>query len=474
MIKNKLKTDGGEVIVFLLTIVFIFTTIMFPIIDFAVIEGKAIRNSTYKEQALQIAEAGINYYQWHLAHFPGDYQDGTGASGPYIHDYLDYNTQTVIGKYSLEIVPPLTGSTIVKIISTGWTINNPGVKKTVTARYGIPSLAKYAILNNGPVWIYFSPQIFSGKVHSNNGIRFDVVGNAPITSAKVTYDCPNYSSTNWQKCPQKTMPGVWGTGNSSFWEMGVSATSFSSFTSNLADMKSLAENGGIYLPPSNAKGYSFVFNNDGTVSVYKVTSLRNNPGGYTYDVDMNYVSRNQKTDYNNRTLQYTVTIPSNGIIYAEDNVWIEGTVNGRVTVAAAQLPYNASTAPTIFIPNNIVYSAKDGSSVLGIIGQKDIIPTYYAPNNLEIDAAVISQNSSFQFYNYSGNVKNNLVIYGAIIEFGWWFDNFVWTQGTGPNPTVLSGYPNSTYNYDSNLLYGPPPSFPVSSSGYELISWSSN
>src|ERR1035437_6712259 len=125
MKKRYNKLNGGEVIVLLLTIVCVFSLVMFPIIDLAVVESKAIRNSTYREQALQIAEAGINYYQWHLAHFSNDYKDGTQTNGPYVHNYLDYNTETVIGQYSLEITPPLIGSTIVKITSTGWTTNNP-------------------------------------------------------------------------------------------------------------------------------------------------------------------------------------------------------------------------------------------------------------------------------------------------------------------------------------------------------------
>jgi len=41
-----------------------------------------------KLQAFAIAEAGIEYYRWHLAHAPADYQDGTGKAGPYIHNYL--------------------------------------------------------------------------------------------------------------------------------------------------------------------------------------------------------------------------------------------------------------------------------------------------------------------------------------------------------------------------------------------------
>jgi len=464
---KKNKEIRGDVLVLLLVVMSIFSVVMPPIISWAVNIDKLIKGTVAKEQALQIAEAGINYYQWHLAHYPNDYKDGTSENGPYVHNYLDTDTEDILGQYSLVITPPQNGSTIVTIASTGSTSSNPNLKKTITAKYGIQSLAKYSILNNGPIWIYFSPQVFSGQVHSNNGIRFDVIGNAPIFSAKSTYTCPS-----WQECPLQTEPGVWGSGNSSFWQFPVPAIDFSAFTSNLANMKSLAQDGGVYLPPSNTQGYSLVFNSDGSVSVYKVTSLLSHPTGWTYDPDMNWIAKNQFTDYDSRTLQYTVPIPANGTIYVEDNIWVEGTVKGRATVAAAQLPYNSATAPTIYIPNNIIYSAKDGSSVLGLIGQKDVIPTYYAPNNLEIDAAVISQNSSFQFFYYPGDIKNTINIYGAIIEFGWWFDNFVWTSGISTN--VLAGYANSNYNYDTNLLYGSPPNFPLSSFGYQLLSWTSN
>jgi len=466
MIKQTTE-QKGSLLLYLIIVTAVFTMVMFPVVSVFTGKIQLLRLSIEKEKAMQIADAGINYYQWHLAHFPNDYKDGTGASGPYVHDYVDFDTQKNVGKFSLTITPPLTGSTIVTIQSTGWTNENPNITRTITVKYGIQSLAKYSILNNGPVWIYYSPQIFSGQVHSNNGVRFDVIGNAPIFSAKSTYTCPS-----WQECPSETEPGVWGSGNPSFWQFPVPAVDFSAFTSNLASIKSLAQSGGIYLPPSNAQGYSLVFNNSGSVSVYKVTSLLSNPTGWTYDVDMNWVAKNQYTDYSERTFQYEVSVPSNGAIYIEDNIWVEGVVNGRVTVAAAQLPYNPATAPTIYIPHSIVYSAKDGTCVLGLIGQKDIIPTYHADSNLEVDAAVISQNSSFQFFDYPGNIKDSISIYGAIIEFGWWFDNFVWTSGINNN--VLAGYTNSYYNYDSNLLYGPPPSFPLSSSGYQLINWTSN
>jgi hypothetical protein len=191
--------------------------------------------------------------------------------------------------------------------------------------------------------------------------------------------------------------GVWGAASQAiknFWQFPVPVVDFSALTSNLATMKSSAQSAGIYLPPSNTNGYSIVFNSNGTVSVYKVTSLTSTPTGW----DVNGNAHNEDIDYNARSHQYTVAIPTNGIIYIEDNTWVEGTVNGRVMLAAAKLPYVANTAPSIYIPNNIIYQAKDGSSVLGLLSQKNVIVTYNAPTNLEVDAALVSQNGSAQFF----------------------------------------------------------------------------
>jgi hypothetical protein len=154
----------------------------------------------------------------------------------------------------------------------------------------------------------------------------------------------------------------------------------------------------------------------------------------------------------------------------EDKVWVEGTVKGRVMLAASLLPYNSATAPTIYIPNNITYQAKDGTNVLGLLSQKDIIVTYAAPSNLEIDAALIAQNGSAQIFYYSGStIKNTISVFGSTMTFGQW----TWTWVDGSN-NVVSGYTNTVSTYDSNLIYAAPPSFPLSSAGYQQINWSSN
>ncbi|PIR80468.1 hypothetical protein COU24_03885, partial [Candidatus Kuenenbacteria bacterium CG10_big_fil_rev_8_21_14_0_10_39_14] len=96
-------------------------------------------------KAIAIAEAGVNYYRWHLAHAPDDFQDGTGLPGPYVHNYHD-NLGNTIGKFSLAITPPSECSNTVIIESTGWLDKDPEVDRTVKVKYGRPSMAQFAFL----------------------------------------------------------------------------------------------------------------------------------------------------------------------------------------------------------------------------------------------------------------------------------------------------------------------------------------
>ena len=52
---------------------------------------------TNREQAFEVAEAGVDYYRWHLAHAPTDYYDGNASTtpGPYLHAFLDKDGNTI-------------------------------------------------------------------------------------------------------------------------------------------------------------------------------------------------------------------------------------------------------------------------------------------------------------------------------------------------------------------------------------------
>ena len=457
--------NRGSILIYTIVTIFIFSLVMLALVSYSTSQLRVTRGTVYKEQALQIAEAGVNYYQWHLAHFASDFWDGNASTtpGPYVHNYTDTDTGQVMGSYSLTITAPTVGSTVTTIKSTGWTNAYPNVTRTVTVRYGIPSLAQYAFLTNGDAWIGPDESI-NGQFFANGGIRFDGTGNAPIISAKSTYTCQSWSGS---PCPHNEN-GIWGSAPAStqaYWQFPQPNVDFLSITSDLSTMKSNAQSSGIYLAPSSAQGYSLVFKNDGTIDFYKVTSLKAAQNGQ----DVNGVWHNTSLDYNARTFLYNKAIPANGIIFIEDTTWVEGTVKGRAMVAAAKLPYSAATAPSIIISKSVVYAAKDGTNSLGLIGQQDVLISYASSDSLEIDAALIAQNGSAQHYYWSGDTKTLITIYGAVASFGTW--TWTWVSGGG---NCLSGYCNTSTTYDANLLFSPPPSFPLSASGYQQLSWSSN
>jgi hypothetical protein len=124
-----------------------------------------------------------------------------------------------------------------------------------------------------------------------------------------------------------------------------------------------------------------------------------------------------------------------------------------------------SVGKSIILNGNITYSAKDGTDVLGLIAEQNILIPKNSPTNLEVDAALLAQNGATKRYYYPGDTKNSLFIYGSIITNKTW--TWSWVSGGG---AVISGYENTNATYDTNLTYGPPPGFPVGSE-YNLLSW---
>lgn len=468
--QNKNISIQGSILVYTIVIIFIFSLVMLGLLGYATMQLRLTRSAIYSQQAFQIAEAGINYYEWRLAKFPADFWDGNSSTTPgsYVHKYIDKTNGQAIGQFTLDITPPPVGSTIATIVSTGFTYANPNEKRKITARYGISSLAQYAFLTNSTVWVG-SGETINGEMRANGGVRFDGSGNAPISSAKDSYTCP---AAYGSPCPA-VMPGIWGAASTStvnHWQFPVPNFDFNTITPNLTGLKATAQTdgGAAYLSPSNKQGYSFVFTANGKVDIYLVKKVLD-PPAQAWDVDGNAV--NTSADYDQRQMLYSqIAFPPSGVFYVEDNVWVEGVVNGRVMLVAAKLQYNAATAPKLFIANNLTYSSYNGGSILGLLGQKDIIVSYNAPSDLRLDAALIAQNGSVQAYQYQNNtnIKNTITVFGSIISYGQW----AWSYIVAGN--VVSGFRNASTTYDTNLLYYPPPSFPITSFGYQQLSWVSN
>lgn len=133
------------------------------LVNWAVVNLKVSKRAVFRERSLQIAEAGIDYYRWHLAHAPQDFKDGTNQPGPYVHNFYDKDG-VLVGTYTLTITAPPSGSTLVKVQSQGKVLDDTTIKRTILTQLAIPSLAKYAVVANDDMRFGEGTEVF-GPIH---------------------------------------------------------------------------------------------------------------------------------------------------------------------------------------------------------------------------------------------------------------------------------------------------------------------
>jgi len=431
-----------------------------------------------QSMAIKIAEAGVDYYRWHLAHNPTDFKDGTGQPGPYTHDYFDKDG-ALIGRFILDIVPPEPGSTVVTITSTGKISVNPDIEKIVRVKMGRSSFVKFAAVSNAD--IYFPPgtEVF-GPVHSNGGVHFDGIAHNVVTSARAVYNDPEHSGNDefgvhTHVAPTDPMPpsavpdrpDVFLAGR----EFPVPAVDFAGLTSDIATIKSQAQSGGKYFAPAGSQfdGYHIVLKTNDTFDLYKVKKLVDEPNGC-----VNVIGQQNWGTWSIEEEDFVQNypFPANGTIYVEDFLWIDGQIDGaRLSVAAGLLPENPSKLKDIIVNKDLLYTNYDGTDVIGLIAQGDFSVGWVSDNDLRIDAAVVAQNRRIgrnYFRPPDGNqnrcapyhVRDSITMYGIIASY----DEY------GMSYTDGSGYLQRNIIYDPNLLLSPPPNFPMASE-YHQISW---
>jgi hypothetical protein len=137
MLNKKIKNQGS-VLIFIIIIAAIGATVLLGLIVFVASQDRNSRTVSAQEQSFGVAEEGIYWYRWYLAHkIEGKTArevdefwttgDPIGVVEPYEVEVKD-PSGAPIGKYQLEITPPPTGSSIIIAKSTGWTYKYPKVK----------------------------------------------------------------------------------------------------------------------------------------------------------------------------------------------------------------------------------------------------------------------------------------------------------------------------------------------------------
>ncbi|MCX6763312.1 MAG: pilus assembly PilX N-terminal domain-containing protein [Candidatus Moranbacteria bacterium] len=494
------KNKKGSALAFALVIMTVVSIILVSILQFV---SSQIRRSSYeirKQQAFQIAEAGVNDYIWYItkkignttdANFIEDFWAGTG---PFTERPRGVGTSYVagfpandpVGEYSIEVTPPEPYTYSFMIKSTGRMNSDAGVKKTIQIKIKKEEWSKHvfavdAIFNVG------ATTVFTGKVHSNKGINFEGMATDEVSS---TVPCIN-SDTDYgvnhsgdpnppHPCPTEPPSNFFPSHPSAFHAGRYirSGIDFASMINNLETMKDKSSDGthGRYFPNYIGTGTT------ATVSGRKIilkgnsfdvctVSAVNSSGIITrYILD----TLSTSTSCSGPAYVKNYEIPQNGIIFVNGNVWIEGVLtNKKVTVVAADASVDAhgnsnlaltTGGKNVYLSKNITYTYSNGTEMLGIIGQYNVFVTDDSSNPLNVNAVLIAKNGRVGLFDHFDTTRTSLNITGSIISKEAPF--FYTTDGH----TWYGFHPTRNYNYDTNLANEAPPFFPTKT-GYIIDNW---
>lgn len=479
-----MKKNLREGSIMLLVIIFggIFFAMLTALSGFVIVGNRAQDIARARAEAFDIAEAGIEYYRWFLSHFPGDITNGTGQTGPYTVSYSDPEGDTV-GTYTLSIAGNSSCGAVqsIDVTSKGVPSSAPNVSSTLLARYAAPSVAAYSYIVGSSVWAG-ADRVISGPYHSNGGVRMDGTTNAPVSSSLSTWNC-----TSGFGCSpsQPSAPGVVGNGgNQNLWTYPTPQIDFAGIAANFPALKSFATANGIYMPQYSSgniqgaaykKGYHLTFNGDGTVTVKRVTAITRLANVYPIDGSSSYTY--DYTKINNEELYQTYALPSNcSLIFVEDNTWIDGVVNGKVTVVAAGID-DASFRPDIVLRGTITYASTDGTDGLTVISARNILIAPDSPQNMTLHGIFVAQSGAFgrNYYRYAASggcdgtyePRGTLTILGTTVSY--LRTGTSWNNGCGSG--VNAGYQTRIDAFDRQNATNPPPFTPTTSTRWKFVDW---
>lgn len=514
--------NQGSMLMISLVLTGLFMAMTMGAISLSLLQQRLNITKIASNQAVHIAEAGVNYYRWVLYHDPEEYcnnevcHDSALPYGPY--QYKDASGN-ITGYYELYITPPaINGSTIVTVRSVGWENGHPSVKRAIEVKLGRASWSSFATLSNNDIRFGADTEVW-GPIHSNGGIRFDGVAHNIITSALEYYDDPDHdeSGTDVLAFGVHTHNGA-GNGSYNVTEEGnsglplpapdqsatflsgrefpVPVVSFDLLDGYVSETYTKAASSGIIIDPRATgtadpeseptlrdcinsacdEGFHIILKTDNTFDIKGVSAVypkwSNNPSADSESLSI-------KTE----GVAKTFNIPDNGIIFVKNRVWIDGQINNsKVNVLAFFEPFTdtANTAD-IIINNDLLYTNYNGADSIGLIAQGDIGPGLYSEGSeigtedqmeLRIDAAMIAKSGRVGRLYYKHNSgdeypkRQKITIYGSLATN----QRYGFNYSCGTSDQWCSGYKIRNIIYDNNLTLDPPTNFPTAGE-YTFISW---
>jgi hypothetical protein len=203
----------------------------------------------------------------------------------------------------------------------------------------------------------------------------------------------------------------------------------------------------------------------GAAARYEIVLARNGANGF-FSWREYSKSKKKKGGYGYGPWNDENIAAMNGLVWVEDTVWVEGTLDGRLTIGAEG---------DICIQDDLLYlDSTPGSGpnpgcddMLGLVSRSNIIVSRTGPNNndCEIHAAMIALQSSFEPEDLlSGGPRGDLIVYGSITQHIWGHISEFVTAGV-----LTHGY-NRDFHYDPRMRDEAPPFYPETGA-YVITRW---
>jgi hypothetical protein len=457
--------NRGYLLIYVLIFASVFMVILTSFVTFIVTQTKLIEQRVQFEQAGQIAEAGLNYYRWYLAHYPNS--TTTAITGVYSDPELG-----PIGEYTLTLASTTFCGTIMsrQITSVGATYADSAITRRLSARYARPNVAEYSFIINSNVWAG-DDRVINGPYHSNGGIRMDGTHNSSVTSGQGSWTC----TSSFGCSPSGTRDGVFTTtanANPALFATATAPVNFGAITVDLSDIENKARTGGgIFLPkaPGGDYGYHIVFNSTSSITVRRV---QNTLSYWGYTTENGWQTENHIITALRSPVTYLIN-SSCPVIAVQDKVWIEGVVPNKMTLAASHAT-STTMNPSIILEGNITYTSPTSSGLLAI-AEQDVLIGVTVPEHMTLNGIFIAQNGRYGRNHYDTDdftgTYDPFVILESETHNGTIVSNGrVGTQWTSGGVTT-SGFKNRYTSYDRNLVESPPPFIPETSDVYEYSDW---
>jgi hypothetical protein len=419
---------------------------------------------TARNQAMHLADAGLNEYLYQLS-VKGTFYKDRPTLGPV---QLDDGTWTVQASQ--------IDQRHILVQSTGTLAN--GTSRTITAKVRYPAFSDYAwclgsnisfgpgAVVDGQVWVV-------GNIYNQGTINL---------TAKATGTCYDTSTSGSNSsATQLHYPGGW--------VNNADAPDFGQLSSDLLAIKTEAIAQNTNYLASGKMGYLVTFNG-AQAQIERVTA-----------VNKQYSTATTRPVLGAMTTDSTSTVnipldPEKSVMYFDDYVWVAGHYSKPVTLVSSKDIYFTKNLLCDSTWNSTDKMYTDPDMLMGLIaGGKLVWPIWYKtmPNDLRVDAAMIAQTGTIgmemttSFTSggftavdakgvaitptsatiYAEQKKNNLTLCGSLTAAGG-PSGFV--DAASPQRYGFTGTRN--YVYDKRFMDKSPPMFPqLRGASLRVITW---